>query len=538
MTMDYNLPTLTSKNLYLEDGFLKSYIKYTLPDDVFKKYKPFFNEVGKSASDSLPLAIEADKNEPQLLKFNILGELQNKILYHESYQRLRENSYGKGLISKKYEKNNLLVENKKYRHLIGFLSAFIFSKADTGIFCPICMTDSLALVLEKYLKNSKNTLVSESLEGLTTASVKNLFEGAMFLTERQGGSDVGENTVDAYEENGFWKIKGHKWFCSNADAEVALVLARMPGGASGTKGLGLFLLRKSKPENNFDTYEILRLKDKLGVKSMASGEINFNGTVVTLLAGENQGFKMMTEMINMSRLYNAVASLGVAKRAIEMINSWGTQRKAFGGKLADQPLWKVQVHELESEFKALFLMTFECIKLLDKSENGDAEAKTLSWLLTPVVKALCGKFGVFAASESMELIGGNAYIEEFGVAKLLRDAQVLPIWEGTTNIQSLDLLRILVKEEQALPILESLIIKDPDKKLNLYVQELKKEFKMSKTLDPQSLQKRSRHLVELLGRVFAYSLLQSHSKNLELSDNLKTFSQRESFTQYLGASVQ
>lgn len=535
--MEYNLPTFSSKNLYLEDEFLKSYVKNTLPDNVFKKYKSFFEEIGESAAQSLPLALEADKNEPQLLKYNKLGELQNKIQYHESYKRLRENSYGKALLKKKYEKDFLLEKEKPYRHLIGFLAGFVFSKADTGIFCPICMTDSLALVLEKYLKTSSSALVSESLKGLTSSNVKTLFEGAMFLTERQGGSDVGENLVEAYEENGRWKIKGHKWFCSNADAEVALVLARMPGGQSGTRGLGLFLFRKSIPENNSKSYEILRLKDKLGVKSMASGEINFNGTVVTLLAGENEGFKMMAEMVNMSRLYNAVASLGVSKRAIDMAKEWGAKRHAFGARLSEQPLWKLQIHELESEFKALFLMTFECIKFLDRGENRDEEAKVLTRLLTPVVKALCGKFGVFAVSESMELIGGNAYIEEFGVAKLLRDAQVLPIWEGTTNIQSLDLLRVLSKEPRALSLFQDIITKDSDEHAKFLIEELHSEFSEFKSLDSESLQKKSRHLIELVGRAFACVSLKRHSEKLQLSGPIKTFSKRRSFTEYLGSSA-
>ena len=535
--MEYNLPTFSSKNLYLEDEFLKSYVENTLPEGIFKKYKSFFEEIGESAAQSLPLALEADKNEPQLLKYNKHGEQQNKIQYHESYKQLLENSYGKSLLKKKYEKNFLLEQDKSFRHLIGFLSGFVFSKADTGIFCPICMTDSLALVLEKYLKTSTNTLVSESLEGLTSSNIKNLFEGAMFLTERQGGSDVGENLVEAYEEDGQWKIKGHKWFCSNADAEVALVLARMPKGKPGTKGLGLFLFRKSNPGNNIKSYEILRLKDKLGVRSMASGEIDFNGTVVSLLAGENEGFKMMAEMVNMSRLYNAVASLGVSKRAIDMAKEWGSQRQAFGASLSEQPLWKLQIHELESEFKALFLMTFECIKFLDRGENGDEEAKILTRLLTPVVKALCGKFGVFAASESMELIGGNAYIEEFGVAKLLRDAQVLPIWEGTTNIQSLDLLRVLSKEPHALKSLQAYAAKSTDQHSKELVQKLQDELSNFKNLDNVELQKKSRYLIEVLGRVFAYSVLKNQSNKLELAENTKTFSKRNSFTEYLGSSV-
>ena len=472
--MKYNIPLVKRKNFYLEDEYIRAYFKKALNDDneCIEIYEPFLEAIGKSSAESVDCAFECDQNPPVLQKYNEFGEIQNKINYHSSYKKLKEASYGQGLLSYKYDESGLNGPHKKYRHQIGFMAGFIFSQVDTGLFCPICMTDSLAWVLENHLKTHPNDKkVKESLEGLTQSDLNLLFEGAMFLTERQGGSDVGANTVEAYEENGQWKIKGHKWFCSNVDAEVALVLARMPSKQVGTKGLGLFLLRRSDAgvdagvdadvdagaENN---YEIIRLKDKLGVRSMASGEIDFKGTSVSLLFGEAEGFKKMAEMVNMSRIYNSIASLGVARRAIEEAKLWGDSRKAFGKSLNEHPLWKRQLEELDENFKALFELTFKAIKYLDAYENGDQEAALIFRVLTPVVKAVCGKFGVYCTSECMELIGGNAYIEEFKMAKLYRDVQVLPIWEGTTNIQALDLLRVFSKEPNLIDLLDLIFKND------------------------------------------------------------------------------
>lgn len=532
--MKYNIPELGFENFYLEDEFFHAYIKANLDEDSLKKYEPYFVSVGESAAKSSALALEADANEPELLKFNILGEQQNIIQYHASYQKLRANSYGKEIVSIKYQKDGLLGPAKNLRHLIGFLGGFLFSKADAGVYCPVCMTDSLAFVLEAYLENHDHPVVKDTLALLTTCDMSRLIEGSMFLTERQGGSDVGKNIVVAYQEDGKWKIKGHKWFCSNADAEAALVLARMPGGAAGTRGLGLFLFRKTVPDHNISSYEILRLKDKLGVKSMASGEIEFDGTEVYLLAGENHGFKMMAEMVNMSRTYNSVASLGIAKRAIDMARAWGDQRQAFGKSLAEQPLWKRQICELEAEFKGLFLLAFECIKFLDAGACGDERASGLFRLLTPVIKALCGKFGVFATSEAIELVGGNSYIEEFGMAKLLRDAQVLPIWEGTTNIQSLDLLRVLSKHPETFKYLDDFINESESRELEARWAPLKERFIQLKSQDITQMQLASRALVEDLGRVLCFKMFLKYQTSMKLNEDLKIFEKRTSFTQYLG----
>jgi acyl-CoA dehydrogenase len=268
----------------------------------------------------------------------------------------------------------------------------------------------------------------------------------MFLTERQGGSDVGSNDVTATQQGGRWLLSGDKWFCSNVDAEAILVLARMPDGGPGTRGLGLFLALREAPAGNGATSRIHRLKEKLGVRSMATGEVTLEHTEGFLIGGAGQGFKLMAEMINLSRMYNAVASVAAMRRALLEALAYGAERRAFGQRLWELPLWRATLADLQAEYLGIFLLVFEAVRALDAAAGGDPTAGKLVRLLTPLVKALSGKLGMFAVSECMEAVGGNGYIEESPLPRLLRDAQVLPIWEGTTNILTLDVLRALGKE--------------------------------------------------------------------------------------------
>jgi len=261
----------------------------------------------------------------------------------------------------------------------------------------------------------------------------------MFLTERAGGSDVGANeTVARRDAGGTWRLTGEKWFCSNVDAEAVLVTARPEGAPSGTRGLRTFLLLTQG--NAGVTIE--RLKEKLGVRSMPTGEV----TLCDAPAEEIGDFRPMAEMMNLSRLYNAVATSAVIGRAIHEARWYAQRRQAFGKRVVELPLAQETLLDLEAEHLGALLMTFETVDALRRADAGDDEAARLLRVLTPVVKAVTGKLAVPCVSEAMELIGGNGYIEEWPMARLLRDAQVLPIWEGTTNILVLDALRVTRKE--------------------------------------------------------------------------------------------
>jgi len=285
---------------------------------------------------------------------------------------------------------------------------------------------------------------------LEIAVLDKLFTGAMFLTEKAGGSDVGANMVTAthYKED-YYLLNGEKWFCSNANAEVIFALARTDPKIKGTKGLSIFLIEKQRPDGTKNEMDIIRLKDKLGVRSMASAEIMLTDTLGKLVGEEGQGFKIMTDMINLSRLYNSVAALSGNRRALIEAYQFLNHRTVFGSNALKKPLIRTKLTELGANYVADFYLTWHAIKTLDLADNGDDDAKQLLRLITPMVKKRTAENGVYSIRESMELMGGMGYIEDGVLPKVMRDAMVLPIWEGASNIMVLDMLRAATKSKGA-----------------------------------------------------------------------------------------
>lgn len=273
----------------------------------------------------------------------------------------------------------------------------------------------------------------------------------MFLTEKTGGSDVGATTTLARPApDGTWRLTGDKWFCSNANANVTLTLARMPDGAPGTRGLGLFLLPARLPDGSPNPgLRRVALKDKLGVRSMATAECELRDAHAHLITGEGKGFLAMADMVNLSRLYNAVASVGIARRALREGRKNGAWRGAFGKPLRDHPLYARAGAALSTEVRGALLFVLDTADTFDRAAAGDARAHALLRGLTPQAKAMTARLAVDAASQACEMLGGNGYVKPWVTERLLRDAQVLPIWEGTTNVQALDFLRACAKERAA-----------------------------------------------------------------------------------------
>jgi len=436
MTTDSNIPRVEFANLFDEDGVGERFFEWWM-GPAFREVRGHFVAMGESGALATPLSARADKESPVLQTHDARGERVSRVVHHPDYHRMEELSYGRGIVALKYDAD-FLARHRARRHLVGFGAAYYFAQTEMGLFCPICMTDGVARVLEL---SGSGPVVKETIERLTTRDVSKLWQGAMFLTERQGGSDVGANRVTAREEKGRWFLNGDKWFCSNVGAEAILALARMPGGPPGTEGLGLFLVLRHRPEGNERTIVIHRLKEKLGVRSMATGEVTFEQAEATLVGGIGEGFKQMAEMLNLSRLYNAVGSVAAMRRAALEALAYGAQREAFGQRLWRLPLWRSTMAEVVAETLGAFGLAFEAVRALDRADSGDADARRLARILIPMAKILCGKLAVQIVSEAMEAIGGNAYIEESILPRLLRDCQVLPIWEGTSNILSLDVMR-------------------------------------------------------------------------------------------------
>ncbi|HEV2718381.1 MAG TPA: acyl-CoA dehydrogenase family protein [Thermoanaerobaculia bacterium] len=396
-----------------------------LGDAAWAWAEPQLREMGAAAAQMVaPLAAIADRESPRLVTHDERGNRVDRVDYHPAYREMERIAHGSGMLSMKYTSH----EHVGDAPFVSFALGYLFAMAEMGLYCPLCMTDGVARIVTRYGTSEQIARV-----------VPRLPSGGMFLTERAGGSDVGANeTVARRDAGGAWRLTGQKWFCSNVDAEAVLTTARPEGGEAGTRGLRTFLLF---PRGN-PGVTIERLKEKLGVRSMPTGEV----TLRDAQAEEIGDFRPMAEMMNLSRLYNAVASSAVIGRAIHEARWYAERRRAFGKAVAEHPLAQETLLDLEAEHLGALLMTFEAVDALRRADAGDEAAAHLLRVLTPVVKAVTGKLAVPCVSEAMELVGGNGYIEEWPMARLLRDAQVLPIWEGTTNILVLDALRVTRKE--------------------------------------------------------------------------------------------
>lgn len=440
-----NIPEVRFTNLFDEDPLGEEFWKFWFGAARFGEFRDHFSALGESGAIATELSARVDRQVPTLQTHDARGKRIDRVVQHPDYRELEKLSYGRGIVGIKYDPK-FLAKHRAFRHLAGFGAGYYFAQSEIGLYCPICMTDGVGRVLERRARGPQTPLYETTIAHLSSSDPEELWQGAMFLTEKQGGSDVGTNAVTATRQDKRWLLNGDKWFCSNVAADAILALARMPEGSPGTKGLGLFLVLRRKPEGNSATIRIYRLKDKLGVRSMPTGEVTFENTEAFLIAGENEGFKQMAEMLNLSRLYNAVASVAGMRRAVLEALKYGAARKAFGRKLDELPLWRATMADLVAEHLGIFALVFETVRALDRADNGDEEARKLMRIAIPIAKALSGKLAVFAVSEAMEAIGGNAYIEESILPRLLRDCQVLPIWEGATHILTLDALRAIQKE--------------------------------------------------------------------------------------------
>lgn len=434
-----------SSNFFESDCILKEYLgEYASPDSLNYMTEKL-RELGNNAATVMDtLSLDADKNRPELIKRTPYGESLDYIHFHPSYWILMNIAAESEMFYVKYEPK-LRKKFANDRHKLGFSAGHLFAMSELGIYCPLCMTDGAAHIIDRYAAEMDRKRL---LPKLSSRNGENLLTGTMYLTEKAGGSDVGANLSKAARiKDDTYRLNGEKWFCSNANADVILALARTGPVEDGTRGLSLFLVEKFLKNGERNPMEIVRLKEKLGVRSMATAEVLFTDTVGKRIGPEGEGFKIMAEMINISRLYNSVAAVSGSRRAIVEVWQYLNYRITFGKTTIEHPLIREKFYELGTLYIAGFLLTWRAIRAMDKSENGDEDEKTLLRILTPMAKWWTAEKSVYIVRECMELMGGNGYIEDFVMPKLFRDVNVLPIWEGAGNIIVLDILRAINKTD-------------------------------------------------------------------------------------------
>jgi len=328
---------------------------------------------------------------------------------------------------------------------------FVFVQAEFGLCCPLSMTDSLTRTLRKF---GDPVLVDRFLPRLTTQVFDDLYQGAMFMTEQGAGSDIAATTTRAVRDGDGYKLYGDKWFCSNPDADLAMVLARIDGAPAGMAGVSLFLLPRRLDDGALNDYRIVRLKDKLGTRSMASGEIRLDGARAWLVGEAGRGFVQMADMVNNSRLSNGVRAAGLMRRALCEAMFIARERRAFGKRLVEMPLMRHQLVKLMVPAEQARTMVFQTAEALRRADAGDPGAYALVRILTPLIKFRACRDARKVTGDAMEVRGGCGYIEDWSDPRLVRDAHLGSIWEGTSNIVALDVLRA-ARREGSLAALES-----------------------------------------------------------------------------------
>jgi alkylation response protein AidB-like acyl-CoA dehydrogenase len=435
-------PESRGLDFYHSDRSLRALLGLYLDPSELRHMQPHFERLGRLVGGRLDdLAREADKTPPRLEPRNRQGEDRQSIVKATAYREMERLAFGELALAAVSHRPALGWE-RPLASASKYALTYLFAQSEFGLLCPVNMTDSLTRTIRRF---AAPELLERYLPGLTAEDFEDQLQGAMFMTERFAGSDVGATETRAVRSDDHWLLYGDKWFCSNADADLALVLARPEGAPGGTAGLGLFLMPRALPTGEPNRYRIVRLKDKLGTRAMASGEIVLEGAAAWLVGDLGAGFKQMAEMLNQSRLSNGVRSAGMMRRAVHEALTVALGRRAFGRRLIELPLVRRQLIKMilpAEEALSLALFTADC---LDRADAGDAEALTLRRILTPLIKLRACRDARKVAGDAMEMRGGNGYIEEWIEPRLLRETHLGSIWEGTSNIIALDVVRAAAK---------------------------------------------------------------------------------------------
>ncbi|HEY8336871.1 MAG TPA: acyl-CoA dehydrogenase family protein [Tardiphaga sp.] len=432
-------PDTSGMNFYRADPALADLLRIHLPEALFKHIAPHLDRLGALAGGVLDdCARTADQHVPVLHQRDRFGCDAQWIEYHPAYRDLEKAAFGEFGIHAMSHRKGILGWPETYPVVAKHAFTFLFNQAEFGMGCPINVTDGAAKLLSKF---GDAALKAKYLDGLTQTDMSRLTQGGQFMTEKEGGSDVGTLTTTAVQEGDHWRLIGEKWFCSNADAEVVMLLARPEGAVGGTRGVGLFLMPRRLDDGSPNHYRIVRLKDKLGTRSMASGEIKLEGAIAYAVGNLDRGFVQMAEMVNSSRLSNGVKSTALMRRAYHDAMTVAKGRVVFGSRIVDLPLARRQLMKIMLATEQALSMSFLTADALDRAEAGSQDAAALLRILTPTLKFRATRDARKVCGDALEMRGGVGYIEEFASARLLRDAHLGSIWEGTGNIVALDALK-------------------------------------------------------------------------------------------------
>lgn len=446
------VPDRHGASLYEADPDLSAVASLYLPGNLHRHLQPHLARLGALAGGELDeLALTADKHPPTLQSRSRTGRDEQRIVKHPAYVALEKVAFADYGLAAMSHRGGVLGWPTPMPPAAKYALSYLLVQAEFGLCCPLSMTDSLTRTLRRF---GSPALLDKYLSQLTTQDFDALSQGAMFMTEQAAGSDIAATEVRAEPDGDAYRLWGDKWFCSNPDAALAMVLARIDGAPDGMAGVSLFLLPRTLDDGRTNDYRILRLKDKLGTRSMASGEIRLEGARAWLVGEAGRGFQQMADMVNNSRLSNGMRAAGLMRRACSEALHVARERRAFGRRLVDLPLMRRQLLKLLLPTEQARTMLFQAADALRRSDAGEEGAYALTRILTPLIKFRACRDARRVTGDAMEIRGGCGYIEEWSDPRLLRDAHLGSIWEGTSNIVALDVFRA-IRRDAALPALRS-----------------------------------------------------------------------------------
>uniref|UniRef100_A0ABM5F2A9 Acyl-CoA dehydrogenase family member 11-like isoform X2 n=1 Tax=Pogona vitticeps TaxID=103695 RepID=A0ABM5F2A9_9SAUR len=433
-------------NPYLEDALLRDYLQSHLPTKVFAEVSSDLERFGARVKNEIDsLGRECELNPPRLQHFDAWGRRVDQIITCTAWKRMKEFSAEEGLVAEAYERRY-----SNWSRIYQIAKLFLFAPSSGLFSCPLAMTDGVAKVIESL---GVPKLLEDVYARLTSRDPGQFWTSGQWMTERRGGSDVGNGTETVAQPllDGTYSLHGLKWFTSATDSDVALTLARILAAdgqvEQGSKGLSLFYLKVRDAEGKLNKIEIHRLKDKLGTRQLPTAELFLDGAKALRISAEGRGVATIAHMLTITRIHNAIGAVAFMRRMIHMARDYVTKREAFGKLLKDHPLHTQTLARMEVQTRGVFLLLMEMGRLLglEETEKATVQDQHMLRLLTPVVKLYTGKQAVAVISEGLECFGGQGFMEDTGLTTLARDAQVFTIWEGTTNILSLDVLRSIAK---------------------------------------------------------------------------------------------
>ncbi|MFE1951790.1 acyl-CoA dehydrogenase family protein [Streptomyces sp. NPDC059524] len=446
-------------------------------------------------------AEEANTYEPALRTHDRYGNRVDEVDFHPAYHSLMDVAISEGLGGSAW------ADERPGAHVARAAGFMVWSSTEAGHGCPVSMTYAVVPALRHapdLAKTYEPLLTSRVYEpGLRTPTEKAGLLAGMGMTEKQGGTDVRANTTAAVPQpDGTWRLRGHKWFTSAPMNDLFLVLAQAPGG------LSCFLVPRVLPDGSRNTFRIQRLKNKLGNRSNASSEPEFDDTVAWLVGAEGKGVRTIIDMVTSTRLDCVLGSASGTRAALAEAAHHARHRSVFGAKLIDQPLMRNVLADLSVESEAATTVALRLAGAADRAQQGDESERAFLRLATAVAKYWVCKRQPAAVAEALECLGGNGYDELSGMPRLYRDAPLNGIWEGSGNVNALDMLRALAREPASLDAFRAEIeaASGADARLDTAWRELQGELTLT-----EDAPLRARRVIERAALVLQGSLLVRHA---------------------------